>query len=378
MSLVPDFLGRPLLTLATAAATACAVLAGAPAMAGEATSTPASAQAPTGTPAPSSAQPAVAAKAAETKLPSESFPLSGEVSLGASVASGTLVSGEGSRPGVDGYLSLRAVYQFMPGLSLSASELVYHNIVTNSDSGAVRPYNTDILDPFITLAFSPQTTAEDGSRKPFTLPGGIRIGTSVTARPPVSRASRYATQYFAIGPAVSLSRPNLFGMLSLAIGTSIVKNFNKSTNAAVDGTEFRSLGRPDGAEQLSGNLIATSTVNVSFYLRHSLSASLQLTERLNFSLMYLLINSFSYYDAPSDQYASKNAVSGRGRSDTQWGIASATYGFDKAGHTSISLAAYTISAPFSADNKTYRFPFYDFRSSADNYSSLNLSLTQAF
>lgn len=390
MSLVPDFLGRPLLTLATAAATAaCVALAAAPAMAGEATSTPASAdkpeagagaQTPAGGAASTSAnaQPTVAAKAAEAKLPSESFPLSGEVSLGASVASGTLVSGEGNRPGVDGYLSLRAVYQFMPGLSLSASELVYHNIVTNADSGAVRPYNTDILDPFVTLAFSPQTTAEDGTRKPFTLPGGIRIGTSVTARPPVSRASHYATQYFAIGPAVSLSRPNLFGMLSLAIGTSIVKNFNKSTNAAVDGTEFRALGRPNGAEQLSGNLIATSTVNVSFYLRHSLSASLQLTERLNFSLMYLLINSFSYYDAPSDQYASKNAVPGRGRSDTQWGIASATYGFDKAGHTSISLAAYTISAPFSADNKTYRFPFYDFRSTADNYSSLNLSLSQAF
>ena len=333
---------------------------------------------PTAEPDSATTQPTIEEKAKGPELPSARFPLSGEVSLGSSVASGSFVAGEGNRTGIDGFFSLRAVYQFMPGLSLSASELVYHNFVTNADSGAARPYDTDFLDPFFTLAFSPQVSAPDGSKKPFELPGGIRIGANLTARPPLSRASRFANQYFAAGPGLSLSRPNLFGMLSLALGTSIVKNFNKYTNASVDASEFRAMGRPGGAEVLSGDLIATSTVNISFYLRHSISASLQITDRVNFSLIYLLINNFTENAPAADQYTSKYARSGAGRADSQWGIASLTVGIDKASHSTVSLSTYTISAPFSADNSTYRFPFWDFRSTADNYSSVNLSLTQSF
>jgi len=320
----------------------------------------------------------VAQEAKEAELPSAKFPLSGEVTLGTSVGAGTFVPGEGNRPAVDGYFSLRAAYQFMPGLSLSASELVYHNFVTNADSGAARPYDTDYLDPFFTLAFTPQTTVEDGTRQPYEWPGGVRISANVTARPRVSRASKFANQNLAIGPGLSLSRPKLFGVLSLAIGTSIIKNFSDYTNATVDGNEFRVMGRPGGAEQLSGNLIATSTVNLSYYWRHSLSASLQLTERINFSVIYLLFNNFTAYDGPNDAYTSRYASLGRGRPDSQWGIASLSVGIDKASRSVVGLSAFTISSPLSADGKSYRFPFWDARSTADNFSSINLSLTQSY
>ena len=54
------------------------------------------------------------------------------------------------------------------------------------------------------------------------------------------------------------------------------------------------------------------------------------------------------------------------------------YTLDKAETTSLGLDATTISAPFSADNSTFRFPFFDFRSLSDNYTSVSLTLTRAF
>ena len=92
--------------------------------------------------------------------------------------------------------------------------------------------------------------------------------------------------------------------------------------------------------------------------------------------MYLLLNNFKYYDAPCDQYTSIHATCGRGRSDTQVGIVSLGYDFD--GHTSLSLNALTASPPFSADNKSYRFPLFDFRSTTDNYSSVSAEVQFAF
>lgn len=315
------------------------------------------------------------------KLPSDAVPLSGTVRFNPSLGAGSLVTGAGNRTSLDLSFGYTLVYSIGKGLSLTASQLFNKNLITNADSGASRPYDSTFGDILVTLGWSPRFPNAAGEWKPIALPGGIRMNTSLTATIPTSRASDYLGRYTTLTPAVSFSKGGLFGdKLSLVAGVAVINNFNKATTAILPNTpEFAGYARPNGQEVLNGGeSISTGQPLTSFSIRSLAVASLQLTKRVNFSLTYLLFKGFRYYDAPLDDKSSIYAKAGRGRSDQQWGIASLGYTLDEAGHTEVSLSTFTVSAPFSADNKTYRFPFWDFRSTADNYSSLGATLSHSF
>lgn len=313
-----------------------------------------------------------------TTAASSSFPISGEIRFSPMVTAGTFVGGESRRGGLDATFGYRFAFALSKQFTLSASQLINKTIASNADSGAVRPYDTSFGDVLLALSWSPRTTNAAGKSVPWTLPGKVRFGTSLTYSLPTSRTSRYQNRIGTVVPAFSLSRPDLFGgFLSLSYGFGLVKNLNRYTNSSVNVEDFGNLARPDGAE-LIGSQVMTGAGNVSFSLRNLLSANFQFSERWSASLTYLLFNNFRYYDAPDDQFTSIYAKPGRGRSDAQWGIAAVTYAFDKAGKTILSAQAFTVSPPFSADNRTFRFPFYDFRSTADNYSSVGLELQRSF
>lgn len=307
---------------------------------------------------------------------SSKFPISGDVRFDTMFSAGTFAPGESRRSGFDTILGYRFAFALPAGFTLAASQLITKTIVTNADSGAVRPDDTTFGDLFLSASWAPRITKADGTKAPYLLPGGVRIGLGLTFAVPNSRLSRFQGKYGALTPAISLSRPKLFdGRLSLSYSFAVVKNFNKYTNAVVSADEFPTLARPSGPE-LAGSDILTSAANTSFSLRNMVAASVEITKSLEFSLTYLLFNGYRYYSAPDDQYTSVYAKSGRGRADSQWGIVALTYSFDKA--WSLAAQAYTVSPPFSADNKTFRFPFYDFRSTADNYSSVGLELQRNF
>ncbi len=313
---------------------------------------------------------------AKTK-PSSKFPLSGEVRMSPSMAAGTLTTNDyARRPGLDLILGYRVGLALPADFTLSVSQLITKNLVTNADSGAARPYDTVMGDIAVGMNWSLRHDDAQGKHVPVELPGGFRLGAGLSLTLPTSRSSRYQNKYTALSPSLSLSRPRLFsGHLSLAYSVGVVKNFNRTTNAGIESSDGTALARPTGPELL-GTQVLTSSVNTSFAIRNLVSASASFDDHWSLSVMYLLLNNFKYYDAPCDQYTSIHATCGRGRSDTQVGIVSLGYDFD--GHTSLSLNALTASPPFSADNKSYRFPLFDFRSTTDNYSSVSAEVQFAF
>lgn len=318
------------------------------------------------------------AKKGEVK-PSEAFPLTGSISLSASASAGTFVAGESNRPGLDLVGSWRVAYRLAAGLNLSAMQLFSKTLVTNADSGAVRPYDTTFGDVLVTLGWTPMLAGSDGTPAPLALPGGVRLSTQLQALVPTSRASRFQGRITQITPGISLAKANLFDRLTLSYGLALVKNFHLHPFASVPASDEILYARPGGNELVDGGTrVLTRTANLSFSIRNNASASVQISERFSASLTYLLFNGFRYYDAPKDELSSPYAKAGRGRVDTQWGIVGVNYNLDKAGQTALSLSATTASPPFSADNKTFRFPFFDFRSTADNYSSVSLELSHSF
>ncbi|MBM4345730.1 MAG: hypothetical protein FJ100_20340 [Deltaproteobacteria bacterium] len=325
------------------------------------------------------AGPAVKKKA----KPSAFFPLTGSVALAPSVPGGAFVTGEGSRPGLDVTLTLTATYAIMPGLNLTATQNVNKNLVTNADSGASRPYDTSISDTILNLGWSPRVSDGKGGTKGFKLPGGIGMSLGLIGNIPVSRASKYIGRYTSLTPTLNLNKGGLLGgKLLLVGGIGFLNNFNRYTQSSVEpiGKDDVALAvtRTGGAEGLSNGNIATGANLTSYAVRWLGVANFQMSDRWSFGLTYLLFNGFRYFDAPQDQYTGKYARTGRGRVDTQWGIAALNYNFDAEGHWSGSLYTFTASPPFSADGKTYRFPFWDFRSTADNWSSVGLQVSHSF
>jgi hypothetical protein len=306
------------------------------------------------------------------------FPINGEIRVDTMLSAGTFAPGESRRSGFDTILGYRFAFVLPHGFTLSASELITKTLVTYADSGASRPQDTTFGDVFLGASWGPRIRKADGKFEPWLLPGGIRPGFGLTFTVPNSRASRFQGKYGAFTPTISLAMADLLGgHVSLAYSFGFIKNLHRFTNATVSQGDFPTLARPSGPE-LAGSEILTSTANVSFAFRNMLAANVKFNDRWSASLTWLLFNNFRYYDAPADEFTSIYAKSGRGRSDSQWGIAAVTYGLDAESLWTLSAQAFTVAPPFSADNQTYRFPFYDFRSTADNYTSVGLELQRTF
>ncbi|MSQ84855.1 MAG: hypothetical protein EXR77_18610 [Myxococcales bacterium] len=315
--------------------------------------------------------------------PSEAFPLTGSVRISPYAPGGAFVAGEGRRTGFDLQFGMGVTWAIMPGLNLTATQNVNKNIVTNVDSGQARPYDTSISDTILALGWSPRFDDGTGKATPLTLPGGVRINFGLVANVPVSRSSKFLGRYTTLAPNFSLVKGGLFGgKLTLVTGFGVVNNFNKYTQSAVEpvGSDdvAVAVARPGGAEALSNGTIASGANITSFSVRSLGVVSVQVSERFSASLTYLLFNGFRYFDAPNDEFTGKYARVGRGRLDSQWGIASVNYQLDAEGIWNTSLYSFTASPPFSADGKTYRFPFFDFRSTSDNYTSIGCELSRSF
>ncbi len=312
--------------------------------------------------------------------PSDAFPLTGEVRLDNTVGLGTFVPGEAKRASDDLGLFLRANVALGHGVNIGALQMVSKNLATNVDSGAARLYDTVVGDTLLTVSWTPMRT--EGARKPeaWLLPGGIKLAASLAAALPTSRASRFQTRVLALTPGIALIKPDLFGgRLSVLYAFGFTKNFNRLTTTAVDAVSFPGLARPDGPELVSGQSeIATGTLNTSFAIRNTVAVTWLPTPRIAVGLTYVLYNNFKYNDFSADIYTALNAKPDRGRSDLQWGLVSVGYTPDPDRKWTLSALAMTASPPWSADNRTLRFPFFDFRSSADNYTSLSLSVNRAF
>jgi hypothetical protein len=331
------------------------------------------------------------------------FPIAGNVSISTSLGLGALVPGEQNNPDWSSSLNLTMRGSPVPGILLLLSQSINKTIYDSFNPFAPRARNTSISDPVILINYSPRV-ADDGPKepkkkvasqdeataaalnptlaggsgegKPLSLPGGIRVGFSGIFLLGMGKASRYQQRYGTAMFAVNFSKG--WKKLSLTYQPRFTKHFHKYSNAVVDSRALTegSMARDGGVEDLGSGLIATNFSNFSYGIRNRMIAGVTLTGKLSLQFFYQLQNLFRYYDAPLDDLSGKHAKGGRGRLDLQFGSVTLNYLLPHGYITSFSTS--TWSTPWSADNQTYRFPFFDFISASENITSFSLSLTKMF
>jgi hypothetical protein len=248
----------------------------------------------------------------------------------------------------------------------------------------------------------------------FTIPGiGVKINPSVRLALPLSYESRYATMRFAIQGAVGLGRSFFGNKLSAGYSFGATKYSYQST-AATTQTQGPQLGDGIVASGYSAaDIGATSAsfysdpgrdgsgsgLNSSYSFSHVFTVGYNITEKLNFSVLYVLSNSFAYEatcgtgtygGVQTDACANANAVAhastgsasntpapgwsagtaGRAHRDTQ--VFYATLAYQLKDWVGLSVAWATFS-PLRFQDNSFRQPFVS--TNYDSFSSLNLGAT---
>lgn len=314
--------------------------------------------------------------AAGGKRQAKPLPISGEVRMDTWLGAGSLVGGESNRTTLDLQLGYRLAYAAPKGLTLSMSQVATKNAITSVDAGAVRPNDTLFGDLVLAAAWAPRVRGDDGKDKRLTLPLGIAPSFVFSYAVPNSRSSQFFGRLGATSLGVNFAKPGLFGKLSLVYGVAATKILLTRNHPAVSAEDFPTLARPGGAELLNGEIM-TGASSTSYSFRQSFVASWQFNDRWSFALTYLQSKRYLTVCPPLDQYASIYATDRCG-SDSQAGFLSLNYALDAEGQWAATAMVSTGSSPRTADTHSFRFPFFDFRSTADNLSSVGLEVSRSF
>lgn len=343
--------------------------AAAPEASASAPAAPGAASSPAAT-ATTAAAPAVEAKADEDK---------GGFSLGLdldhSVGLGTFVNSTYYSLLV-GSLVASPSYTFKLGpvkLAVSAKEsFSWEYTLPDNDNG--RRYSW--TDPRLGLA------APGLFKEPFT---GIAFTPNLGATIPLSLESQFASTITTVSAGLGLSRSLWKFDLGYKIGGS--RGFHG--NAAK--VPSKELGKSDDLGQLvfvcrtDEKYCGSAGLNTAWSLSNGLSLGFSPIEPLAFEAGYTIVNAWKYASTDVvDEYTPKaldsngNSVAraGMGRSDKVVASVGATWAFND--RLSASLGVGTEGPAKTNNNKSFRFPFFDFVSSADNLTAFSLTLSAAF
>ena len=189
---------------------------------------------------------------------------------------------------------------------------------------------------------------------------------------PTSTISRYETLIMGLMARWAFFRS--FGPIVLAYGGSFRTNFHQYQSPVLDpGEDPMIYARLGGADDMRGSNVAIAGNNVSFAIQNALSVSYVPLPNFSLSFSYGLANAWTYKTYPKDDMSSPYADGGRGQRDTAFGGLDLWYRFDQ--RFSLSGGVFTSASPKTDDNQSYRFPFYDFTSTASNLTTFYLALT---
>lgn len=303
------------------------------------------------------------------------FPVSATVVYDNSLGVGTFVANEYARnPSWSMSLSLRPSLTLWEKLRLSLRADVVKNLTTsyqgnaNADASAESYMRQLTVSDLMLIASYPEIYKE-----PIT---GIGIGANLTAYAPVSMLSRSTNQVLALRPGVAVS----WAWEGLSLGYSFFfrKNFNTTTNVTHDLSYLpNSLQyRPGGPEDMGGGEIAIGELrNTSHMVYNGFEAGYTFFDVLTATASLTVVNSFKYTQPLSDEYSSPYARAS-GQTDLTMGALDLSYQAWE--HLGFSIGISSLQPAFTSDNKYLRFPFFDFVSTADNYSALYFDVVGTF
>jgi hypothetical protein len=207
---------------------------------------------------------------------------------------------------------------------------------------------------------------------------GIRLTPSVSLTFPTSAVSRTTTMIVDTGASVGLSR-NFFGRLTLSYGLSGSKTFHQYTSPVVNieriGVE-NAIYRIGGAEDVEPGRIAIEGYNSEYMVGNALSASMRLWGDFSASASYGIYTYWTYYANNDDEFASEYSCTGRCTSQITSNALALSYRLND--WVGLRASLNTAQPPKTADNKSFRFPFWNFGGAAANYSSIQFAVSGSY
>lgn len=203
----------------------------------------------------------------------------------------------------------------------------------------------------------------------------VKAATGLWLSLPTSRVSQYET--LILGASARLVLGRQFGEhFSLDYLGIFRKNFHEYEGPVLDSSEGSPppvFIRPGGPEDLGGSLVAVGANNISFYFYNLVAFTWAPVDEWAFDIAYGITNAFTYASHPKDELSSPYAEDGVGQRDSTVGSIDVSYTFDK--RFTFNAGVQTQSTPKTADNESFRFPFYDFEGTADNLTSFYIDVT---
>ena len=277
------------------------------------------------------------------------------------LGSGTFVKDEQARQPLFAWLlSLRPRYFFTDNLFAELRIDIQQELTTSYVTKTTAKRQVMPSDTLFTLKYQNLVTI------PWV---NIQFSPFLRLVAPTSYESQYRDLYLATGVGFDLSRK--LGPFVLVYTFRFNKNFNKYTVATVEKSYDKPViaARGGGAEDL-GNVVATGSNNTSFSVFNSLMGSWVISEQWTFTVQWAVANAWTYFAGPDDIYKAPDAKTGRGQRDLMYGVVDLTY--QPWEHFGFSFGLSTQQQVKTADNKTIRFPFWDFHTPGDNNSVIYL------
>ena len=283
------------------------------------------------------------------------FPLGGLVLLEQELGTGTLVQDKYARnPFYAWWISIRPRYYVTNKFFLELRQ-DFNWELTNS-FGTATTYKRQFMPGDLSL-----TARYDNA---YRIPKA-EIGISPYFRifAPTSYESRYRSLQTTLSLGADISR-SFLNKIFLTYTIRASKNFNKYTTATVTGPV--AVTRARGNEDLGNGVVATGDNNVEWGLTNILMGTWSINDQFSLTLMLGIINSWTYKTAGKDALAADSSKGGRGQRDKTLGVVDLSY--QPWDHYGFSVGLYSYQPAKTDNNKSFRFPFFDFRSEANNYT----------
>ena len=311
----------------------------------------------------------VVAEEEESEAKDEPFPVGGTIIYENAVGIGTFVGDElQRRPLWSMSLSMRPKFRLGDGMSIIARLDISKDIIENADSTGTVKSQTLLSDTILTFSMAPIV------EEPVT---GIKLSGSFDLLLPTSLLSQYQSKILSTRLTLGLTKE--FGWVNLYYQTRFGKNFHKYDHPV--------LSQPDGGiatclPSAGGTLVDADVcapggvANSSFQFMNRGIVEFVPYEGLSITLDFIAYNDFTYDVNPDDALTNENAVAGRGQRDLTQGTFEVGYQVNP--YLGVSLGTTTLQPPKTLDNEGFRFPFFDFRTASNNFTTVYLDLVGTF
>jgi hypothetical protein len=299
------------------------------------------------------------------------------ISLGSQMSFGQstfqIGGGYARDPLVDWSLSLSPSYMFSDGTRISAGASLSQEL-TQAD-GDDDPHTVIFSDIGLNL-----------SRSLYKFEHGPQLFGSLGVQIPTSKSSQVETLRTSVGARLSASQP--VGPVFLTLGAGFRKNFHEYTHPVRDpntGDSLRTrdglviedivtgLSRTNGSELAGATYFDGESNNTSMVTSYSLSAFWPVSEKLGLGISYNFSQSWSYESYDLDELSGVGAQAGRGRRDSHGGSIFANY--QALDQLAFGLGMATGGPTRTADDKSIRFPFFNFSGPESNMTTFFISAT---